>query len=449
MAIKLTKRVIDALPVRPARYDVYDTEIPGFAVRVTPDGVKSFSLLYRAGTGRSAPKRRMTFGRYGALTVEQARKLAKETVADVARGADPAVARSASKDAPTLSVLGVDFLADVEDRRKPTTSSEYARLWKKHVVPAFGTHRVAAVTAADVARLHRSMRKTPYQANRVLALLGSFFTYAERQGVRATHTNPAHDVRPYKEASKERFLTQAEVMRLGEALTRAERTGIPPAPKRRREPKTGPSAKHRPKSADTPKKANPFAVAAIRFLLLTGWREKEALTLRWTELNTKNGTATLPNTKTDKSVRTIGAPAWLLLADLPRLSGSPFVFPGRTPDKPLIEINRTWDAVRIAAKLDDVRLHDLRHSFASVNASNGGSLLMIGKLLGHRDSATTAKYAHLFDDAVRSAADSTSTTISAWLAGKQDEPLAIRPVAHGAETEHLALVPANRRTHAS
>lgn len=427
MATKLTKRVIDALPVRSARYDVYDTEIPGFAVRVTPDGVKSFSLLYRAGTGRSAPKRRMTFGRYGALTVDQARKLAAATSAEVAKGADPAANRSAAQDAPTLSTLGADFLADVEDRRKPTTSGEYARLWKKHVVPALGTHRVAGVTPADVARLHRSMRKTPYLANRVVSLLGSFYTYAERQGVRAKHTNPAHEVKPYKESSKERFLTQAEVVRLGEALTRAEQTGLPPAPKRRREPKKGPKAKHRPKSADTPKKANPFAVAAIRFLLLTGWREKEALTVRWAELNEKNGTATLPDTKTDKSVRTIGAPAWLLLADLPRLAGSPFVFPGQTPDKPLIEINRLWDAVRIVAKLEDVRLHDLRHSFASVNASSGGSLLVIGKLLGHRDTATTAKYAHLFDDTVRTAADTTSTTISEWLAGKQDAAPDIQP----------------------
>ena len=419
MATKLTKRVIDALAVRNTRYDLYDTEIPGFAVRVTPDGVKSFSLLYRAGTGRSAPKRRMTFGRYGALTVDQARKLAAATSADVARGADPAANRSAAQNAPTLSMLGADFLADVKDRRKPNTTREYARLWNKHVAPALGTQRVAAITPAEVARLHRSMRETPYLANRVVSLLGSFFTYAERQGVRAKHTNPAHEVKPYKEESKERFLTQAEVERLGKALRQAEHLGIPAAPKRRREPKTGPKAKHRPRSADKPIPANPFAVAAIRFLLLTGWREKEALTVRWADLNEKNGTATLPDTKTGKSVRTIGAPAWLLLSQLPRVAGSPFVFPGRSPDKALVEINRTWDAVRIAAKLTDVRLHDLRHSFASVSASSGGSLLMIGKLLGHRDTATAAKYAHLFDNAVRTAADSTSTMIGGWLAGPQ------------------------------
>lgn len=126
---------------------------------------------------------------------------------------------------------------------------------------------------------------------------------------------------------------------------------------------------------------------------------------------------------------------------MPSIVRSPFVFPRRSPDKPLIEINRTWDAVRIAAKLEDVRLHDLRHSFASVNASSGGSLLMIGKLLGHRDTATTAKYAHLFDDTVRTAADSTSTTLSEWLAGKQDTSPDIQPArAEPLPDPQLALV---------
>lgn len=282
-------------------------------------------------------------------------------------------------------------------------------------MPALGGMRVRDVTAGNIARLHRSLRSTPYNANRVLALLGSFFTYAEREGLRPKHTNPAHDVEPYKERSRERFLTPAEVSRLGDALRIAERVGLPSAPNRRRHQKTGAAAKHRPKTADQPIPANPFAIASIRFLLLTGWREREALNLKWSEVDFGRGIATLGDTKTGRSIRVIGAPACLLLAELPRFEGSEYVFPGKFQNRPLVEINRIWYAVRHAAKLEDVRLHDLRHSFASVSASAGGSLLVIGKLLGHRESATTAKYAHLLDDPLKAAANSTAAQIFDWL----------------------------------
>jgi integrase len=417
MAMKLTKRAVDLLEPREARYDVYDTELPRFAVRVTPEGAKTFTLLYRAGSGRSAPTRRITLGRYGSLTVDQARQLARETLAAVLGGADPASERNRAKGAPTVGALGVDYLSDVDARRKPTTAGEYRRLWDKHVAPALGNKRVADVAPFEIARLHRSLGDTPYIANRVLALLGSFFAYAEGQGVRPRHTNPAHDVEPYKEQSRERFLTAEEVARLGEALTVAERLGLRPAPKQLR-PKRPETAKHRPKSADKPIPANPFAIAAIRFLLLTGWREGEALTLKWSDVSLEHGRATLSDTKSGKSQRAIGAPARLLLNGLPRLKDCPFVFPGASPDRSLVDISRLWYAVRHAAELNDVRLHDLRHSFASVSASSGESLLVIGKLLGHRKAATTAKYAHLSDDPIRAAADSASGQLAAWLDGR-------------------------------
>ena len=180
---------------------------------------------------------------------------------------------------------------------------------------------------------------------------------------------------------------------------------------------TGPTAKHRPRSAYDLKPANPFAVAAIRFLLLSGWREQEALTLKWAELSTERGTATLEDTKTDRSQRAIGAPALLLLADLPRIEGSPYVFPGWKKGLPLADVARLWYAVRHATGLESVRLHDLRHTFASVTASAGGSLLMIGKLLGHKQASTTMRYAHLADSPVKVAADSTAGQVAAWLGG--------------------------------
>lgn len=298
MPRKLTKALLDRLAVTEAgsRTLIFDSELAGFGVRVTP-GARTFFVQYRAGTGRSAPKRRLSLGQYGALTLEQARALGKNVLADVAKGKDPAASRNEAKDAPTVAELGGDYLDDVRDRRKPTTAREYARLWYKHVLPAIGTRRVASVSTMDVSRIHRALRPTPYNANRVLSLLGAFFTYAERQGVRAKHANPAYDVEPYKEESRERFLTPAEVARLGEALTRAARKGLP-VPERLKSSKRGMSAKRRAKLTGRKRgpykrntepagtqPANPFTVAAIRFLLLTGWREQEALTLRWDDVN--------------------------------------------------------------------------------------------------------------------------------------------------------------------
>ena len=313
---------------------------------------------------------------------------------------------------------------------------EYRRLWSKHIQPAIGRQLVATVAHPEVAKLHRGLRGTPSLANRVLALLGSFFSYAERQGVRPKRTNPAHDVKPYAETARERFLTPAEVGRLGDALARAEKEGLPTAStfrgksrgisRNRRAKMTG--ASRGPYKTTTLRKghpANPYAVAAIRFLLLTGWREQEALTLQWSFLTEDFRTATLPDSKTGRSVRKLGAPARELLSGLPRVEGSPFVFPGSHPSKPLNNVERVWHAAREAAGLTDVRLHDLRHSYASSIASGGGSLLVIAKLLGHKQVSTTARYAHLLDDPLQAAADSASSQLATWLASPPPTPIAV------------------------
>jgi integrase len=415
MSVKLTKRSADAAKAGTTRKYIFDSELPGFGLMVTPNGAKSFFVQYRTTGGRRGTKRRVTLGGYGKITVEEARLLAKQLLATVAQGSDPATTRNSHKTAPRVVELGEDYLTEMTGRVKVSTSQEYKRLWRTHVLPALGPSRVAEVSIAQVANLHRRLNATPYNANRVLSLLGSFFSFAEQQGARPKHSNPAHEVKPFKEYSRERFLTPAEGVRFGAALTQAETVGLPPAPTRKRKRKTGITSKHRAKSVDDLKPANPFAIAAIRFLLLSGWREREALNLRWSEIDTARRVATLPDTKTGRSIRPLGAPALALLDELPRIEGSPYVFPGRTPDKPLVEINRVWYAVRLAAALEDVRLHDLRHSFASVAASSGGTLLIIRSLLGHKDTSTTAKYAHLFEDPVNATADAAATQIAGWL----------------------------------
>lgn len=283
------------------------------------------------------------------------------------------------------------------------------------MLPVLGELKVAGVTRTHVAKLHLGMRDRPYLANRALAVLGAMFRFAELHGLRPPHTNPCAGLEPYTERARERFLADAEFAALGAALHRAEREGLPAPPKLRRTPRRAATGKHRPKSADTPRPANPAAVAALRFLLLTGWREFEALSLRWDRIDLGRGLATLPDTKTGKSVRHVGEPVLALLATLPRLAGNPHVFPGRKPGDHLRELKRVWEAVRHAAGLPDLRLHDVRHSHASVAVSGGLSLPVIGQLIGHKEVATTQRYAHFAADPLRRAADDVATRISAAL----------------------------------
>lgn len=417
MPVKLTKRAVDALPLPARRRWIFDSELRGFLLHLSSTGARTFYARYRTAPGRGAPFAWVKLGDYGAVTVEQARDAAKRVLAAVARGEDPAALRAEHRAAQTLTALAPAFLAGVRARRKPSTATECARLFNRDVLPALGKKRAADLTTADLARLHASMSARPYMANRVLAALGAFGTWCELHGYRRKHTNPAVDVAPYPEHARERFLSGGELARLGAALERAVTIGVPSAPKKRRTPKAGPSAKHRPKSADTPRPANPFAIACLRFLLLSGWRESEARTLRWDALDEARAHAILADTKTGRSIRPLGAAVFAFLDGLPRIEGSPYVFPAGDGRHPRADLSRTWAAVRLAAGLEDVRLHDLRHTAAAMAAAGGLSLPLIGALLGHRNPSTTQKYAHLADDPRRLAADRMAGDVAAALAG--------------------------------
>lgn len=424
MAVQhITKRTIDALSTTRHHEYVWDDELPGFGVRVTASGFKAYVVQYRLpGLGRRGTVKRITLGAHGVLTPDEARRLAKRELGKVAQGVDLAAERAARKEAATIKELGTEYLKDVELHRKPGTAKEYRRLWEKHVLPALGSKFVAEVATAHIRRLHRTLHKTPYLANRLAAMLGAFFTFAEKEGARPSNDNPAHGIEFFAEKPRERFLTKEEFKRLGAALTKAESEGLPPAPQHKRKPGKEAKQKHRPKSADTPIPANPFAVAAIRLLALTGCRENEVLSLRWDAVDLDRGYLRLADTKTGKSVRPIGESAAALLDALPRVEGNPFVFPGLKENAHLKEIKRLWYAARHAAKLDGLRLHDLRHSFASVPATSGESLLVLRSLLGHKRAATTERYAHLSDDPVRRAADRASGDIAEWM-GSEAKPL--------------------------
>lgn len=412
---RITKRVVDSCQSAARDTFLWDSEVRGFGLKITPIGRKVFIAQYRVqGLGRRSPTKRLTLGEYGVLSPEQARQLARRELGRVAEGKNPSADRAA-RNAASIKELGTRYLEDVQLRRKPGTAKEYARLWEKHVLPAFGSRLASEVSVLDVRRLHRSLHKTPFLANRLAAMLGAFFTFAEKEGVRPPHDNPAHGVEFFPEIPRERFLTRDEFKRLGVALAKAEAEGLPPAPQHKRKPGKKEKQKHRPKSAGVPIPANPFAVAAIRLLALTGCREGEILSLRWDAVDLERGYLRLADAKTGRSVRPIGGAAAALLESLPRVEGNPHVFLGLKENEHLKEIKRLWYAARYAAKLDGLRLHDLRHSFASVPATSGESLLVVRSLLGHKRVATTERYAHLGDDPVKRAADRASSDIARWM----------------------------------
>ncbi len=418
MIARITKRSVDGL--QPAGGDLFlwDEDLAGFGVRATRSGHKSYVVQYRVpGLGRRGFAKRIVLGEHGILTPEEARRLARTELGKVAHGKDPAADRAARRAAATVMELGEAYLEDVAARRKEGTATEYRRLWLKHVLPALRSKQVPEVTAVEIRRLHRSLSETPYLANRLLAMLGAFFTYAAREGARPAHDNPAHGVEFYPEKPRERFLTPDEFRRLGAALARAERDGLPPAPNLRRRPSSKATAKHRPKTADKPIPANPFGVAAIRLLALTGCRENEILSLTWDMVDFDRGYLRLADTKTGRSIRPLSRSTAAVLEALPRIDGNAFVLPGAQPGEHLKELKRLWSAVGHAAQLVGVRLHDLRHSFASVPASAGESMLVLRTLLGHKRVATTERYAHLADDPVKRAADQAGSRIASWLAG--------------------------------
>lgn len=430
----LTKRSVQALKFSSGcDYFVWDESLRGFGVRVTERRSesgqvvrrKAFVVGYRPRGSRQF--RRLNVGVFGPMTVDQARREALRQLAAVSDGEDPLQARRSARAEATVRETGDSYLGDVRLRKKLSTAREYERMWKKHVLPALGSRRTSGVVQADIRRLHRNLHDTPYLANRVLAMLGAFFSFAAREGLRSPHDNPAHGVEFFPEKPRERFLTPSEFRRLGAALAAAEGEGLPPAPQHRRKPPAdAKKRKHTPKSVGNPKRANPLVIAAIRLIALTGCREGEILSLRWDAVDLERGYLRLADSKTGRSVRPLGAAALEILSGLPRFDNSPYVLPNPLTGGHLSEIKRTWFSVRHAAKLDGLRIHDLRHSFASVPATGGESLLVIRSLLGHARVATTERYAHLADDPVRQAADRAAGDIAAWMRGSMVTPTPLR-----------------------
>ncbi len=383
-ATRITKRIVDTL--KPGQV-IWDSEVKGFGVRCQRKA-KVYILKARAG-GR---QRWISIGAHGSpWTPDQARTEAKRLLGEIAKGRDPAAIRDAEKRNPTVASFVNAFLVEhVEAKRKAKTQASYRDLLERLAVPALGRLRVSDVTHADIERLHYSSRSTPYQANRLVAVLSKMFSWAEKHGHRPHNTNPCRHVERFDEVKRERFLSETELSRLAEILSGVEHSNG----------------------------ENPYVVAAIRLLIFTGARLSEILKLEWAHVDFDHAMLMLPESKTGQRVIYLSAPALEALSTIPRIESNPYVIVGDRPAASLVNLQKPWRRIRKIAGLDDVRLHDLRHSYASIAASGGLSLPMIGKLLGHSQAATTHRYAHLAADPIRAANEAIGARISAAMRGE-------------------------------
>jgi len=415
---KLTKRAVDAAQGSDKRYILWDSELKGFGVKVELSGTKTYVLRYRPkGLGAAAPKRFVTIGRHGSLTAEQARGQAQAILGRVAVGADPASEIAHAKGAKTFRELVESFMRDhVLAKRKTRTAKFYDALLKRHALPSLGSRKAHSITRGDLAKLHVALGHTPHNANRLISVIGSLYSYGGKHGLVPEGSNPARGIEKYREEGRERYLTAEELMRLGQTLDEGETVGLP----WNLDP-SKPQSKHVPKHwKGQREKLDPFAVAAIRLLVLTGARLREILDLRWEWIDLERGLIFLPTSKTGRKTIVLNAGALDIIRALKASQPSnPFVIAGNKENMPRADLNKPWNAVRRHAKLEGVRLHDLRHTFASFAAGASLGLPVIGKLLGHSQPQTTARYVHLDADPLRRASNLVGGQLGDALAGKQ------------------------------
>ena len=387
----LTTRFVEALSVSDREIVAWDRELPGFGVRVHPTGSKVYMVHKRSG-GKS---RRVTIGRHGVWSLDAARREAGGIIASLKNGDTPARAgaENGSNSGPPIAELAEQYMAEhVAVRCKPTTARSCRHIFDNYLLPQFGRKRLGEITPEQVAALHYRLREKATTANQVIGLLSRLFHKAAKSGYAPEGGNPCRFIKKYPTRSCERFLSEREFVRLGTVLDELEAKG----------------------------KISTTAAAGLRLLMLTGCRRNEILTLRWEDVDLEHDEIRLPDSKTGARAVPLSPTARQVLSSLPRQPDNPWVISGRGSRARLSNLNATWGVVRKKAGLDDVRIHDLRHSFASRALSLGESLPMIGKLLGHSKVQTTARYAHLARDSVKVAAERVSDSLAADLNSPPD-----------------------------
>ena len=372
--IALCKTTVDQLVAAEKELVCWDRDLPGFGIRVYPSGNK----VYVAQSRGPAGIKRTRIGRHGDITAEQARKEAVAVINRIKRGEDPLPEEDRPKRILTVAELAERYMeAHVGVHCNAHTQGIYEGSLRNHILPALGPMPVPSVDREHVVALHFDLRETPRAANRALMVLSKMYALAEAWGLAPPNGNPCRYVLRYKEGRRERFLEQDEYRRLGLAL--------------------------RDLRAEGPAKAR--AAAALLLLMLTGCRHGEVLTLRWSDVDRKSGEIRLRDAKTGARMVPLSPAALHVLKGVKRVGGSSWVFTGKTPKRHLADLRPYWHRVREQAEVKDIRIHDLRHSFASRALKEGLALPMIGRLLGHTDVGSTARYAHLSQEAEKVAAD--------------------------------------------
>jgi integrase len=387
---RLTEAFVGSLG--PGRDRIIFDSHPGFGIRVTPSGSKIFVAQARV-AGR---KRRITIGYHPDLTVAQAREQALHALTDMRRGRDPVAEREARQRAAAAGEMTIAELCDkwltdyVRPKLKPRTVFDYERLVAHHIKPALGHLSVARIERDDVVRLHVDMARIPRRANYTVATVRALLNFAIDLGLRPPASNPARRIKMYRQGVRERFLSEDEIGKAADAIEQAEREGV----------------------------IGPHAAAGLRLALFTGARSGEVTAAKWSHVDWDRKLIRLPDSKTnDPRTIHLSDAALEVLKTLPRIE--PYIIAGAKLGESFKNLSRSWIVARAYAGLGDVRLHDLRHSYASLAAGRGVSLQMIGKLLGHKVPATTQRYAHLARDAVAAINDELGAAMQAAIAKKQ------------------------------
>ncbi len=376
---KLSKKIVESTLPQNKDLIIWDSEVSGFFCKITPAGKKSYFLYYRT---RDRRQRRPKIGDHGIITCEQARGVAQQWLLEISQGKDPSAEKQEQRSNPTLRELSEQYMKEHAPRKKETSSKEDNRLWEQHILPYLGGLKVSSIERSDIAKLHHSLQHLQTTANRVLSVLSKALNLAELWGYRPNHSNPCLHVKKYTEKKRERFLNQQEIALLMSALENEEKNS-----------------------------QNIWAIYAIRLLLMTGCRRDEILTLRWNEVDFDNQCLRLSDSKTGKKLVYLSTTTIEILKQIPKKQDNPYVICGEKEKSHLVNLQKPWARIRQKIGLMDVRLHDLRHTFASVAASKGLSLPIIGALLGHKQTQTTARYAHLVGQPLREASETISGKI--------------------------------------
>lgn len=419
--MKLTKTAVEKLEVTGKRYSQFDNDIKGFAVRVGAGGEKAFYYVYRAGKGRGAPLKWLRLGSFPTMTVDQARGIAKVKAGAVALGADPASIVQEEKASLTVAESLSGFSQEYVEKLKPSTIAFYGHVIEFHLKPSIGRVRTKALTYSDIARLHTSLKTTPYMGNRCIAVLSVFLNWCEKHGYRERGSNPCKEITLYREHKRQDFLSADNLSAIGDALARMEATWHERQQTRTRG------------SGNAVDAITPQAAAAIRLLMFTGARLSEVLSLKWNCVDFEQGIARLPDSKTGFKVLQLPAPALAVLEALPEMSE--WVFPASSHSGHMVNLKSAWKGVLAFAGLGNWRLHDLRHSFASVMVNSGASLPVIGKILGHTQIVTTQRYAHLEANPAREAAETAAAKIAEALSAPPKKRARVTKIGRSAGNE--------------